>query len=217
MQSGHVLVAKIALEGKVALLFDHNKAAEKSSDLPCLDQMKLRLLKIITRVKSNDAWLHYCFYTSMRCTSARGEQSLSGNVGMWAVEDKPRGMILPHSFMGSSDPSLQSFTLSHTLLLSMHSPFLQRNFLGPSHLVTAVKEKHTNTRYKQILSANNTLPTWRKHACMFFWSWVQILFQFLFSVSISIFFLKILLIGAINMWGSLHAVQFVQLLSHLKI
>lgn len=45
-------------------------------------------------------------------------------------------VILPHSFMGSSDQSLQSFTLSHTLLLSIHSPFLQRNFLGPSHFVT---------------------------------------------------------------------------------
>lgn len=51
-------------------------------------------------------------------------------------------MILPHSFTGSSDQSLQSLTLSHTLLLSIHSPFLQRNFLGPSHFVTVVKTQH---------------------------------------------------------------------------
>lgn len=56
---------------------------------------------------------------------------------------KEREMISPHSLMGSSDKSLQSFTLSHTLLMSIHSPFLQRNFLGPSHFVTenATKKK----------------------------------------------------------------------------
>lgn len=46
----------------------------------------------------------------------------------------------PHSFTGSSDQSLQSFILSHTLLLSIHSPLLHMNFSGPSHLVAV---KHT--------------------------------------------------------------------------
>lgn len=45
--------------------------------------------------------------------------------------------LLPHSFLGSSDRSLQSLTESQTLELSMHSPFLHRNFRGPSHLVAA--------------------------------------------------------------------------------
>lgn len=49
--------------------------------------------------------------------------------------------ILPHSFLGSSDRSLQSLTESHTLELSMHSPFLHRNFRGPSHLVAAAKKE----------------------------------------------------------------------------
>lgn len=47
---------------------------------------------------------------------------------------------LPHSFLGSSDLSLQSLTESHTLELSIHSPFLHRNFKGPSHLVAVTKE-----------------------------------------------------------------------------
>lgn len=53
--------------------------------------------------------------------------------------------ILPHSFLGSSDRSLQSFTESHTLELSIHSPFLHRNLRGPSHLVAG-----TGKNQKQI-------------------------------------------------------------------
>lgn len=50
-------------------------------------------------------------------------------------------VLLPHSFLGSSDLSLQSLTESHTLELSMHSPFLHRNFRGPSHLVAATENQ----------------------------------------------------------------------------
>lgn len=53
--------------------------------------------------------------------------------------------ILPHSFLGSSDRSLQSFTESHTLELSIHSPFLHRNLRGPSHFVAG-----TGKNQKQI-------------------------------------------------------------------
>lgn len=48
MQSGHVFLAEIALEGRVAWVFDHNKPVEKCPDLPCLDQMKLPLLRGVT-------------------------------------------------------------------------------------------------------------------------------------------------------------------------
>lgn len=47
-QSGHVFPAKIALEGRVARLFDHNKAAEKCPDSSLLDQMKLLLRRGVT-------------------------------------------------------------------------------------------------------------------------------------------------------------------------
>ena len=58
------------------------------------------------------------------------------------TEDYKRAekVLLPHSFLGSSDLSLQSLTESHTFELSIHSPFLHRNFSGPSHLV-AVRKK----------------------------------------------------------------------------
>lgn len=46
---------------------------------------------------------------------------------------------IPHCFIGSSDQSLQSLMLSHTLLLSIHSPLLHMNFSGPSHLVAVRK------------------------------------------------------------------------------
>lgn len=49
--------------------------------------------------------------------------------------------ILPHSFLGSSERSLQSLMESHTLELSIHSPFLHWNFRGPSHFVAAIKQE----------------------------------------------------------------------------
>jgi len=65
------------------------------------------------------------------------------------VNNNNKKKFLLHSFLGSSDRSLQSFTLSHTLLPSMHSPFLQRNFRGPSHFVAIAwwEEKKTTDAY----------------------------------------------------------------------
>ncbi|TNN34878.1 hypothetical protein EYF80_054958 [Liparis tanakae] len=70
--------------------------------------------------------------------------------------------------MGSSDQSLQSFTLSHTLLTSTHSPFLQRNFLGPSHFVTAEEtrraEGSASPSHFQFPWTHSPLPHWNSPA-----------------------------------------------------
>lgn len=44
---------------------------------------------------------------------------------------------LLHSWMGSSEKSLQSGLSSHSLSVLMHSPLWHRKWVGPSHLVTA--------------------------------------------------------------------------------
>lgn len=94
------------------------------------------ICEVITRIKGR--WWAPAFALTL------GRADRSVRVEEFIVKrKKEREMISPHSLMGSSDKSLQSFTLSHTLLLSIHSPFLQRNFLGPSHFVTenATKKK----------------------------------------------------------------------------
>lgn len=77
--------------------------------------------------------------------------------------------LLPHSFLGSSDRSLQSLTESHTLELSMHSPFLHKNFWGPSHLVAVAEKAKTRSAPTHWTSGTPTLSD-KQH-----WSkpWIQ--------------------------------------------
>lgn len=141
---------EITLEGRAARLFDHNKTAEKCPDLLCIDPMNLLLpTRGTTHIQTSLRRLDVCVSANTVACTVRSIIYISGVllISLWMCFCVWRPTILPHSFTGSSDQSLQSFTLSHTLLLSMHSPFLQRNFFGPSHFVTV--EDATHTVYRQ--------------------------------------------------------------------